>query len=817
MLSKIIEVGRLQTIKGALLSFLLCNSALHSAVSSSSGLSTLLSWESIFSRETQTLQPAIGVAPGLEYTFTSAQGTFTISQTSLELFPKLQALVQAIRGTNNLVISLGEEHCIYAQAVTLLVKINKIANDQSNTGKEKSKIDTIIAILQLPEQGLEKESPKFNEKLHRKTKHIEELLRIIDNGECAISEIGITTIITLYLCYANSINQPADIQRFLPLLSANLQLKLRKLYYLRKKTMLDNASSSNAQAPPPASANNGKEPDRGEANINPGFSIQELFDYEFPLQTDGGEVLNLQGQHIEDVKPLSLVSIPWYGYAIHPIRHLRSKLILNMITSLDLKRNKLRYLGSEIFDALVQLQVLCLAENCISGLHEDCFRGLEQLTDIDLSHNQLLALPKTLFTNNIFLKKISLNNNKLASIPEGIFCRLRVLEDLNLATNLITTFSEKTFHSLFLLRKLILSHNKLTELSESIFSDQTSHPSSTVQGSLEELYLDNNEIAALYRDVFKALKKLQILFLDHNNLTRLDASVFRDLSSLCFLRLNDNKIEQLPVGLFAGFKGNIRHLCLDRNRLRELPGGIFNDIFLSEWFITSSMEDNSEGHRPSLFLNDNQLTSLPDNIFLNCPVRRIYLFKNQLANLPPRAFANMDLISLNLDSNPLSTMPADTFLSSRIKKLHLAHCQFSDLGQPAFKIHDIKEIYLNNNRLCSLPVHFFSGMPSLEKILLNNNTINELDDSIFCDFRSRILPFGLWSLQELDLSNNRLRTLPASANYLIHFYALKRLRANGNPITESRIVNTSREVVCVPSTPPNTSNGDPACSSNEPK
>ncbi len=61
---------------------------------------------------------------------------------------------------------------------------------------------------------------------------------------------------------------------------------------------------------------------------------------------------------------------------------------------MDLSYNMLRFLAKQIFQDLLQLDTLILANNQITHLNEECFQGLNKLKWLDLTDNELNSLPQ---------------------------------------------------------------------------------------------------------------------------------------------------------------------------------------------------------------------------------------------------------------------------------------------------------------------------------------------------------------------------------------------------------------------------------------
>ena len=139
------------------------------------------------------------------------------------------------------------------------------------------------------------------------------------------------------------------------------------------------------------------------------------------------------------------------------------------------------------------------------------------------------------------------------------------------------------------------------------------------------LRLNNNELPALPKMVFRDLINLRILHLGGNKIDSLEPRTFGKLRSLQQLDIGGNLLDKIPVSAFKGLF-NLQSLILSSNRLKTLPGEIFKALMRLE----------------ILDLQSNRLESLPYNVLTGlASLRELYLQDNQLPELPARMFANL--------------------------------------------------------------------------------------------------------------------------------------------------------------------------------
>jgi hypothetical protein len=86
---------------------------------------------------------------------------------------------------------------------------------------------------------------------------------------------------------------------------------------------------------------------------------------------------------------------------------------VNVLTSVYLNDNHIRYLEPEVFQRLVALRHLYLQNNSIDSLHPSIFQTNINLTTLDLSGNEIMKIDPNTFEKNQFLSWVNVIRNPL--------------------------------------------------------------------------------------------------------------------------------------------------------------------------------------------------------------------------------------------------------------------------------------------------------------------------------------------------------------------------------------------------------------------
>ncbi|XP_031606219.2 transforming growth factor beta activator LRRC32 [Oreochromis aureus] len=364
--------------------------------------------------------------------------------------------------------------------------------------------------------------------------------------------------------------------------------------------------------------------------------------------------------------------------------------ILSHLTELDLSKNSIRCIDDFNLD---KLKVFNLSQNSLESFQSAQSDTPYELVTFDLSQNKMLFFPhlpknnclkyldlsKNQIQNIKFMGNITFNclryldmsYNQLKKMPEEYFSMMGSLEVLNVSNNCITSFSITDGGLLQRVKIINLSYNPLQSLT---FGENT------VQ-SLEELFLQGNDLTTLDYQIFQRLPNIKYLHLQQNNLQVCDSEPTDQ----------NHKDPQSCVSFLSVPK--LEALYLSENNLRSLPANMFANTPLK--VLDLSLNPGLDMHKDSLSglehslvhlsMRKNNISILKADLSLLRSLKYVDLSTNQLTTLPTWS-KESSIESLNLQNNHLVTLEYSTILALKrsLKTLYMGSNPLSCCGNLRF-------------------------------------------------------------------------------------------------------------------------------------
>lgn len=467
-------------------------------------------------------------------------------------------------------------------------------------------------------------------------------------------------------------------------------------------------------------------------------------------------------------------------------------------TRLRLECNDSLYFQSSLspnsFRALVELRQLYIEYCKLSNLTEGSLKGLRSLRNLTIrTHNTdwssvSMEIAKNVFTEELFfLENLDLSTNNMWAIPDAMICPLKNLQYLN------------------------ASGNKLRDLSHFHLSASISTVLSKKCGpNLKVLDLSHNNIESLSPAIFSNLGKLLELNLANNGMTFIADRALEGLISLSVINLAENRLNSLPPELFSEAK-NVKEINLSNNSLNVLAPGIFNDLqqlvsldlshnqLASEWI--NGLTFKGLDRLVILDLSHNHINKMDAGTFKALTnLQALRLQENRISSLPDNMFLELGkLTTLTLSNNLLRKIDADTFSGlTSLAVLSLDYNQIAEVHDEAFRNvnSSLQDLHLNGNKLLRVP-GALSSVPHLKTLDLGENHISVIENTSFTTMSElyglRLIENNiehvtretfrkLTSLQILNLSRNKIRSVEQDA--FENNQNLRAIRLDGNYLRE---------------------------------
>ncbi|CDQ83055.1 unnamed protein product [Oncorhynchus mykiss] len=294
-----------------------------------------------------------------------------------------------------------------------------------------------------------------------------------------------------------------------------------------------------------------------------------------------------------------------------------------------------------------------------------------------------------------------------------------------------------------------------------------------------------NKIRVVVPDEPDLLRHVTQLDVRDNGLEELDASMFPRLevlhcernhiatlkvkgSVLKAIYAQNNELRELEV---SPVPSTLTYMDISRNRMEAVP----------EWLCEIKKLE-------VLDISHNLVTELPARLLCSSSLRKLSAGHNHLQKLPERVERPL-LEVLDVQHNQLAELPCNLFLKSdSLRCLNasankLEHLPPSSLSEESNSV--LQELYLTNNRLTDKCVPLLTGHTHLRVLHMAYNYLHTFPASKMAK---------LEELEELDLSGNRLKTVPTT---IMNLRRMHTLIAHSNTIEVFPEVMQLMEMKCV--------------------
>ncbi|XP_060621977.2 leucine-rich repeat-containing G-protein coupled receptor 4 isoform X1 [Anolis sagrei] len=237
---------------------------------------------------------------------------------------------------------------------------------------------------------------------------------------------------------------------------------------------------------------------------------------------------------------------------------------LPSLQALTLALNKITDIPDFAFTNLSSLVVLHLHNNKIKTLGHHCFDGLNNLETLDLNYNNMVEFPEAVKMLPS-LKELGFHSNSISMIPDSAFIGNPLLRTIHLYDNPLSFVGNSAFQNLSDLHSLVIRGASMVQ----------SFPNLTGTSNLESLTFTGTKISTIPIDLCQDQKILRTLDLSYNNIKQIPS--FKGCTSLEEIYLQHNQIEEIREDTFQGL-ASLRTLDLSRNLIHQVHKEAFTTL-----------------------------------------------------------------------------------------------------------------------------------------------------------------------------------------------------------------------------------------------
>ena len=498
----------------------------------------------------------------------------------------------------------------------------------------------------------------------------------------------------------------------------------------------------------------------GLGNSNSGgFRNISWFDFSYNLIWDiasGFFTIPLLGSLY--ISQNSLIDLPWGDLSR-----------LKYLKHIDASYNNLRVINST--GVFRELKLMNLNHNHIVELTDESF-NTPSLTQLFVSGNGLKTFPWDRLSELKYLRHIDASNNSLTLLEKKSTIKFRSLESLKVNDNRIINITDGFFTMPNLLT-LDISSNNLTgnfwaQLSQLRY--------------LEHVDISFNDLKASAKINRTGFKNVKTFTAVNCNISRIE-DVFFALPALTDLNVSGNILRSLPW-MYLSKLGHLRSINASHNLLTVLETG----------------EPGGFRKLTTLDLHGNRILTITKGFFMTPLLRSLDVSQNHLEGLPWDRLSELGFLeSIDASYNNIVTMGnIRSGAFTRLKILDVSNNHISKIEERFLDIPLLTSLAVPENRLKHFPWADLSKLESLTYIDASYNELTALKNYDTGGFRNLTFLnvrdnhitaitdgfFSMPSLTILDVSDNRLRTLPWNA--LSELDYLESMFAFSNELTSLR-------------------------------
>ena len=264
------------------------------------------------------------------------------------------------------------------------------------------------------------------------------------------------------------------------------------------------------------------------------------------------------------------------------------------------------------------------------------------------------------------------------------------------------------------------------------FFKKTGNSNSITFKKLERLNLSNTGNAIIYEQLGKCLNLHSLNLSNNANLDfEIALRLIKNPSKLKVLILDDNDLSKIPEAIIR-FR-NLEQLSLNKNpklnllstlsKLQSLPLQFLNLQENDLAALPNTIEELKE--LKDLNLTNNKISDNETFKYLKKlpKLESLWLNKNELKTLPKGLFNLKNIKNLYIENNELLTIPDAIVAMQKVWVIHVGHNLLEELPLALTKMPSLLLVHANNNKIKYVPEVYGTKKSNVKGLVLNNNNI----------------------------------------------------------------------------------------------
>jgi Leucine-rich repeat (LRR) protein len=238
------------------------------------------------------------------------------------------------------------------------------------------------------------------------------------------------------------------------------------------------------------------------------------------------------------------------------------------------------------------------------------------------------------------------------------------------------------------------------------------------------------------------------------NLTCIEPGVFWPMNpisraKITRVEINDNMFDTLPKNTLNAFP-NLETLSSIRSKLKYFPDGFFaelkslKNLQIHENSLTQMPDFSALNFLTYVNLGLNSITNIPLGYLPNTLIL-LFAYNNQLTQWPPLQ-GLVDLRTFSSNNNPnLGQIPAVYFNElTNLNSVGINNCGLTSMPDLSSSHNQLSVLTMVWNKISTIPNNYFSGMTALQSLDISSNRLSTIPNTFS----------GLVSLRFISFSGN---------------------------------------------------------------